>query len=412
MRRAAYLLLFTCALAHAQDRPFGAPPTRLADTALNHLQVLGDSSSFTRLWQRMDELVFSGTGQVNVVHIGGSHVQADMWDMQLRQRLQTMIPGVRAARGFIFPYNMARSNNPYWYNPEFTGTWTSARNVSRDNTTPLGLAGYAVTTTDTLTRLRITFRGNGYPGYSTDRLRVFHGMDSSYTVLPDTRDPDLVRRLRTVPDSGYTEITYARALDTLDLCFQRTEPHQRRFTLHGIQLLNSAPGIALHSAGVNGASTASWLRCERLPLELASIRPDLVVLSIGINDAFDSDFDAARFARNYDELIQRVRQAAPGTAILLTTNNDSYFRRKLNNPHADAVRRTMLQLGERHGCAVWDLFGIMGGATSMRRWQAAGLAKADRIHFTREGYSAIGDLLYTALMEDYARHLRQQRQHP
>lgn len=412
MRALLPSLLLCCAVASAQDRPFGPPPTALADTGLNHLHLQGDSALFNALWTKFDRLVFTGEGHLNVVHVGGSHVQADMWSDRLRQRLQLMVPGVRASRGFVFPYNMARSNNPYWYHPEYTGTWTSARNVTRDGTTPLGLAGYAVTTTDTLTRLRISFRGTGHPGYSSDRVRVFHAMDSSYAVLPDPRVPELVRSLRTVRDSGFTEIIYSCEIDTLDLCFQRTDTSQRRFTLHGIELWNSAPGIALHAVGVNGASTTSWLRCERLQLEVASIAPDLVILSIGINDAFDTDFDATRFERNYDELIARIQGAAPGTAILLTTNNDSYFRRRINNPHADAVRSAMLRLSARHGCAVWDLFGIMGGPRSMRRWQAAGLAKADRIHFTRDGYYAIGDLLFTALMEAYAEHIRRQRTMP
>jgi hypothetical protein len=40
-----------------------------------------------------------------------------MWSMELRSRLQNVVPGVRGGRGFIFPYNMAKTNNPYWYNP-------------------------------------------------------------------------------------------------------------------------------------------------------------------------------------------------------------------------------------------------------------------------------------------------------
>ena len=42
----------------------------------------------------------------------------------------------------------------------------------------------------------------------------------------------------------------------------------------------------------------------------------------------------------------------------------------------------------------------------MKKWEAAGLAKRDKIHFTDEGYVILGDLLYNALMAKYIEHLR------
>jgi lysophospholipase L1-like esterase len=405
------LVLAWCPL-HAQDNPLRLPDFRSIDPEAAHLMIKGDSAGFNALHAKFDSLVFDGQGRIDIVHIGGSHVQADMWSMQLRHRLQTMVPGARASRGFLFPYNIAKSNNPYWYHPEYTGNWTSVKNVMREDTSSLGLSGYAVTTTDPLTTLRISFRGTGYSGYDMDRVRVYHRMDSSFTVGAAPRDSSVQWSARQVPEQGFTELTFSRPLDTLELRFTRTDSTQRGFTLYGIDLRNGDPGITLHAAGVNGATTTSWLRCQRMPAELATLAPDLVVLSIGINDAYDSDFSVARFERNYEELIQRIRKAVPGVAILLTTNNDSYVRRRRNNTNAPLVRDAMLRLGEKHGCAVWDLYGAMGGATAMRRWQSAGLAKSDRVHFTREGYVMVGDMLFTALMEDYAAHLRRtQRQH-
>ena len=56
------------------------------------------------------------------------------------------------------------------------------------------------------------------------------------------------------------------------------------------------------------------------------------------------------------------------------------------------------------GCdaAFWDLFGIMGGAGSMDAWVNGGYARADHIHFTPEGYTVLGNLLFNALMDTYA----------
>ena len=62
-----------------------------------------------------------------------------------------------------------------------------------------------------------------------------------------------------------------------------------------------------------------------------------------------------------------------------------------------------------YGGGFWDLFDIMGGLESMKKWEEAGLARRDKIHFTDEGYAIIGDLLYNALMDKYIEHLRSKR---
>src|SRR5690606_8153765 len=142
-------------------------------------------------------------------------------------RFQTVAPGVRAGRGFIFPFNMAKSNNPWWYNPEYTGSWTGLRNVVRTDSSTLGAAGISVTTRDTLSTIKVSFRGDAYPGYAFNSARVLHHMDSSYAVTAWDIDPTvrIARRVDTL--GGYTEFTYDRYMDTLRLRIERTDSTQR-----------------------------------------------------------------------------------------------------------------------------------------------------------------------------------------
>lgn len=404
------LTLVLALLAHgvlfAQDNPLRTSEQPFLGTAANHIIFKGDSSAWEGYHSKLDRLVFDGSGQLNIVHIGGSHVQADMWSMELRQRMQTMVPGVRAGRGFIFPYNMARSNNPWWYNPQYTGDWTGLRNVVRTDSSTLGIAGISATTHDTLTELKVSFRGEVYPGYTFDAVKVLHRMDSSYAVTAWCEDSSVHINKQVNIEGGYTEFGFDRPLDTLRLRFERTDTNQRQFTLYGMILENKDPGIFLHASGVNGASTNSWLRCQRFVEELRYLEPDLVILSIGINDAHDPDFEAARYEANYRELIRRVRMVNPQAAILLTTNTDSYMKRRYPNLKAEAVRDVMLRLSASEGVGVWDTFGVMGGQGSVRVWENADLAKSDRIHMTRAGYTILGDLLFSALMEKYGAHVK------
>lgn len=392
--------------ALAQENPVRLPELSVVDATANKLHFPGDKQTWERYHKKLDKLLLEGTGQVHIAQFGGSHIQADMWTMQMRSRLQNVVPGVKGGRGFIFPYNMAKTNNPYWYNPVYTGRWTSVKNVTRADTAALGISGYSVTTTDTLTTLKVSFRGEVYSGYQFNRVKVMHRMDSSYTVTAYSKDPNVHIEGSVDMKRGYTEFQYDHYVDTLYLRFQKTAPDQRRFTLYGITLESDDPGFFYHANGVNGASTTSWLRCQQFVRELSVIKPDLVVFSIGINDAHDPDFSPERFHRNYAELIARVQQASPGAAILLLSNTDSYVKRKAPNKNGAAVRDVMMRLAAEHGCAVWDTFGVMGGIHAIKRWETAGLAQKDLVHLTRAGYVALGDLLFSAMMEAYGDHLR------
>ena len=106
---------------------------------------------------------------------------------------------------------------------------------------------------------------------------------------------------------------------------------EKEFALYGIVLENQDPGICYHSIGVNGASVPSYLRCEFFEQHLSLINPDLIIFSVGINDAYDTQFTASKYEKNYDTLISYFQSVSPRSALLFTTNNDSYYKRKYPN---------------------------------------------------------------------------------
>ena len=128
-------------------------------------------------------------------------------------------------------------------------------------------------------------------------------------------------------------------------------------------------------------------------------------MSIGINDAYEEDFSKESFYKNYDTLIQKIKSINPNTAILLTTNNDSYYKRKYPNKRALEVREKMFELAQNKDLALWDMFQLMGGLNSIKDWQKHKLAKKDLIHLTYDGYNLIGDLLFEAFMKSYINYI-------
>ena len=179
------------------------------------------------------------------------------------------------------------------------------------------------------------------------------------------------------------------------------------FTVTGL-LPESGDDGGLHyvSTGVNGARTTTWTeRCPEFERELSLVKPDLVIWGLGINDSAcpPKDFNPERFKRNYRRLLDLVLSQRPDCAFVFVTNNDSWRyarRRMVHNDNGPAVQQAMYELAEEYDAAVWDLFSLMGGFGSADQWLAEDLMKPDRLHFTREGYELLGDLLYEALIKE------------
>jgi hypothetical protein len=102
-----------------------------------------------------------------------------------------------------------------------------------------------------------------------------------------------------------------------------------------------------------------------------------------------------------------IRAAVPDAAILLTVPNDSYLQRRYLNRNTQKVRDVIMSLAGEWDCGVWDFYSIMGGLNSIWVWNRYGLARRDRIHFTRKGYILMGDLFFNAFLRTYDDYIEQ-----
>ncbi len=366
----------------------------------------GDHNYFP-FFDKMQRLLVAKEGQVNIMHIGGSHVQAGVWTEGLRNSIKTLLPGVSDSRGTIFPYRVAGTTQPVDYTVNYGGTWVGCRNVQKNKDCPLGLMGISATTRDSNAYLVFNSK-SGYGGELCFRkFKIFHQQDpASYQILFPQDSMAVVTE-----DSvqGVTLVELSCTLDTLYLQLHKTEAVQSFFTLYGIRVEPEQPAICFDAIGNNGADLPAYLRCTLFERQLEVAQPDLVILSVGINDAYTNAFNAGQFKNNYRALISMIHAAAPHCAILFTTNNDSYYRRRYANANGAKVQQAMFELAEEYDGGVWDLYTIMGGWRSINQWVALKLARTDRIHFTSVGYQLIGELLSEALVNSYLEYCRQQQ---
>ena len=409
------LLLFSGQL-FTQTLPLvkSVPHYKFAHFGRNTILYPGDSLAMERFFQKMDSVVFFGEGNVSIMHIGGSHVQAGVFTQQFRDNLLSISPDLIGGQYFVFPFSTGGTNNPTHFIVSSTGTWTYCRNAVRKETDKrMGLAGAAITTVDPTATVSIMTREK----YPTDLTPDFDFNKVTIIGFSETENviPELGFNGKTL-HGQYNEwkSTYTFSLpDFTDSICIKFNSVPGEFTLTGILLENEMPGISVHGVGVNGASVPSYLRCDDFERDLNLIHPDLIIFGIGINDASEKDFEKNTFKKNYDELIKIIRRVNPDCALLFMTNNDSYKKVKVKrkthyevNHNGKIVEDAFLEMGKKYNAAVWNQFDIMGGLKSMQDWENAGLAKKDKIHFTNEGYKLLGDLFYNALITKYIEHIQ------
>ena len=199
----------------------------------------------------------TGQGNINIVHIGGSHVQAGTMSNTIRQRLMHNHPRLVSGRGMLFPYSAAaRCNNPADYRVHCPQKVALTRNIYKEYPHPLGLCGISVTASDSLTEVGIVLRDSTV-NYATRRIIVLGHSEQGVVPLLNLGGrmvyPSYVDR-----NTDRHVFNLAGAVDSFVVLLPCRPGEQ--FTLTGIHLDNLRPGFSFHSIGVNGASVPDYLR--------------------------------------------------------------------------------------------------------------------------------------------------------
>jgi lysophospholipase L1-like esterase len=190
------------------------------DTTINIIQFPKGNEAFTRFFEKMDTLVFENKGQVRIMHIGGSHLQADVISGRIREHMIKEYPGASAGRGFVFPYSAARTNTPASYSSAYKGIWDMNKNVQSEIKKPLGLLGIAVSTSDPRAEITLLLdRYNSEPLWGETKFRLF-GYSDNNDVVPVLRvdTMEIYGKLDTASQSYVFESP--RPIDTIQIFFR------------------------------------------------------------------------------------------------------------------------------------------------------------------------------------------------
>ncbi len=381
----------------------------LIHTESNVLIGAENSPNFNHFFGKLDSIYEGKREDLHIFHIGGSHIQADIYSNKLRTYFQNMNSVSQGQRGFVFPFQLAHTNNPSNYRVEGNKSkWQGYRNSVLKDSIAWGLAGVSAAfrdCSDTIS-IKANYKTHTNKPYSFDKLRVFYNTEKDDYSLKFL-DSTLVFSDTINLKKMYREFRFNKSVEEVEMAIhiKDTTLQNPEFVMMGLEFMNDNSGIEYTSIGVNGASFGSYNRSVYFEEQLAIYRPDLFIISIGTNDAYmpQSDFKEEEFKANYEAFIEMILRVNPNCAILLTVPNDDYYRKKYPNKNTEVQERIMLELTEKYKMACWDLYAVMGGLGSSNKWYKNKLMPKDRIHFTYLGYSIKADLLLKAIVDSWAK---------
>lgn len=368
----------------------------------NHLKPF-----FEKLYQLKKEK----RGRVNILHLGDSHIQGGYLTQQVRQNFQLAFGN--AGRGFVVPLRVAGTNEPYSYRSESDAKWESKRMVFPDQALPIGLSGVSIRTEEETAKLTLMINNYTDLNYGFNRITTFFYKEprSFNLMIQDS----LNQTLAFVGNFSPSNVRHTAAINLpeqynkLNFSTLKSIQTQNRFTLFGFNLENGQPGILYHSIGVNGAKYKHYLSTDFLIEQTPALKPDLIILALGTNEALDHPYSDPKFSEQVATLIARLRQQNPDAVFIISTHPDSYKKKTKRNPGVTNVQEKLIEAAGLNQVACFDLYEAGSGKHSADAWRDAALLRDDGIHFTRAGYELQGNMFYLALIKAYNQYVSDRR---
>lgn len=334
----------------------------------------------------------AGRAPVSIVQFGDSHTAADLFSGEMRRLLQTQYGdggiGLIAATpvpGTRYEQVILKTAARQW-------ALVSARNQQSEQF-PLG--GYLSVPLVTQPAVRIEAREPGAQRYTVSAL--YQAQATSSLLVQDARGQN---RRTLVATAG--QWRFGPAVNNIGLPLDLTLDSHPGTVLGGWYLQSEKRAGVIYSAlGINGARLEVLSKWQPgWQDSLKTLRPDLVILAYGTNEAFDDTLDLSLYQAQLKQRLEQLRRDLPRAVILLVGPSDSIKQRKAQGCAARQPRQlaAIVQI-QRESAAqanalFWDWQAYMGGPCSITAWQAQGLARGDLVHLTADGYRKSAAGLY------------------
>jgi len=465
MRNSLVMLIALCFSnsnwAQISDSSFVAIDSVSIDTVnvmlpTNHIQ---NAVAIAAFYSKLSNLEAQKNRKINIVHIGDSHIQADLMTAKVRRMLQQRFDN--GGRGFVFPHNLAKTNGSSDVRFSSSGSWESYRNIYPPNGSAVGLSGIALAAKsadfavefnakepdnafssiriitpdnnrhfDLATERKITIIEKAIPKKITHKIRSGEAL----SIIADKYNVSIVAlkkanglksnniragktlripttQLQPVTSEIYEYVPLPMHTDAISNFYNFEKLVDKIYIipsadtgtkqLNGLVLGNDQSGILYHNIGVNSAKLSDYNKYPLFFSQLKALTPDLVVVSLGTNESFDK-ITAEEYMTQLNLFIANLRSQDPNVNILVMTPPPSMFQRRYPNTFAAAYSKSIIELAAANSYSVWDMYSQLGGLFGVNRNAKNGIIGSDRVHYTKAGYEAKASLFVEALLHSFS----------
>ncbi len=351
-----------------------------------------NSEVLNPLFEKLYQIKTSPSNKkVNFVHIGDSHLQADMMTSVIRNALQNQFGN--AGRGLVFPYQAAKTNGPDDYRFGSVYDWTSTRINRQNRPIEVGLSGFGLQTNFNFSMLDFKQK----QGIYFDKIRLI-AQKSSHGI--DFYNPNdgvvfgFSKKSKSNWDSYHIVLPYQ--IDAFQL--RMFTDQYDSMNLFGVILENEAQkGVLYHTIGANGAKYSDYFNNDFFKNQLTELQTDCYIISMGTNEAQDNNLTYLDMYDMIDKSVLHIQAISPNIPIILTSPSCSYLKKKYPNPNLATVRAALEHYAFSHNLAFYDLYSICQCDGQTDVWRYSNLLNSDLVHYTQKGYQLQGDLFNQAL---------------
>ncbi len=336
--------------------------------------------------------------KMSIVHLGDSHLQADIFPGRARKELQAIHGD--GGRGMMFAYSSAKSYSSVEYATTHTGVWEYGKSYMVPSKIPLGVSGMTSQTADSNATLSFKFVNDVPSDYTT--LKIFCKKDSlSYDMIIECGDKKINVKVDSILGDSlpYYEITLPTFKNEIIIHLKKHRKTQSHFIFYGMSLETPTDkGLIYHNCGVGASMYKSILYQDLFSSQLQTLHPDVVIIDFGTNDYLYDDSIKANEEATIVNVVRKVHEAAPNASIILTSTMDMYHKGD-HVQSGETFSNIIRKVAKSENCGFYDWYWVAGGWDMMPKFQADELGRPDGIHMTSKGYKMKGSLLSEAMEE-------------
>ena len=365
-------------------------------------QLVAPEGYLDKLWSACDEA--KATGQtVSIIHLGDSHIQAGHFTMPIRQSF-TQRWG-NGGLGWVGPFRLLGTNPPIHTVIRASSAGTSGvkitqRDYNRESPTGMVL--------QTRANRAVTYTLQCGGGQTFDRIVIYRKRGTEPFTLSGSSSSEVAHDTLTTEQIVTDTLLVGRYVSSAEV----TAPASSVW--YGASLERSNGGALVHTIGYNGATYYTYSKGS-FTSSVATLRPRLIILSLGTNESLARQFDRNNFGAEVARLVRRLQASNPDCAIVLTSPLYCYRKVRVRqrgkrrryrttyraNANCQLIADELQQQARELGCGYIDLFAHFGGAAGATQLLSSGILSGDRVHLTAAGYNKVGEAIATALQNDY-----------